>query len=133
MPRSSSRLLLPPKRQRAHLKREEPDHVHRTQAAWCGRDRARADRPRPFSNTGRTLYYRGKSFQSLKGAGASGNYADVETGDLYWISGPKKDGTDRHCLAQQGEPVEIDDDVRVEYWTQIRGLPERKHETIANR
>jgi hypothetical protein len=86
-----------------------------------------------FSKTGRTLYYRDQAFQSLKGAGRSGNYEDIETGELYWISGPKKDGTDRHRYARQGEPVEIDEDVRVEYWTQVRGLPARKHEAIANR
>jgi hypothetical protein len=86
-----------------------------------------------FSKRGRTIYYAGKAFQSLKGAGVGGNYADVETGEVYWISGPKKDGTDRHWLARQGEPVEIDDDVRLEYWTEIRAVPERRHETLANR
>lgn len=86
-----------------------------------------------FSKTGRTLYYGGKTFRSLKGAGRSGNYEDVETGDVYWISAPKKDGTDRHRFARQGEPVEIDEDVRTEYWSEIRGLPERKGEIVANR
>lgn len=86
-----------------------------------------------LSKTGRTLYYGGKIFQSLKGAGVSGNYVDVETGAEYWISGCKKDGTDRHRFARQGDPVEIDDDVRVQYWTEIRGTPHRKHETISNR
>src|SRR5271154_5603441 len=42
-----------------------------------------------FSKTGRTLYYRGLTFQSLKGAGFKSNYYCVETGDDYWISGPK--------------------------------------------
>lgn len=86
-----------------------------------------------FSKTGRTLYYGDKAFQSLKGTGVGGNYADVETGEVYWISGCKKDGTDRHRFARQGEPVELDEDVRVEYWTEVRGMPERKHESIANR
>jgi hypothetical protein len=86
-----------------------------------------------FSRTGRTIYYADKALQSLKGAGTYGNYAEVETGDVYWISGPKKDGRDRHRCARQGEPVEIDEDVRVEYWTDIRGLPERKHDAVANR
>lgn len=86
-----------------------------------------------FSKTGRTLYYGDKAFRSLKGAGLSGNYADVETGEIYWISGPKRDGADRHPFARQGEPVEIDEDVRVEYWTEFRGLPERKRDTVANR
>lgn len=77
-----------------------------------------------FSKTGATLYYGGKSFQSLKG-GYKANYFDVETGEKYWISGPRKDGLDR--LYTSGLPVEVDDDVAQEYWETIRGkpLPER--------
>ena len=47
-----------------------------------------------FSKTGRTLYYRGQTFQSLKGAGFKSNYYCVETGEDYWISGPKRRGGD---------------------------------------
>jgi hypothetical protein len=47
-----------------------------------------------FSQTRRTLYYRGQKFQSLKGAGFKSNYFDVETGEDYWISGPKRNGGD---------------------------------------
>jgi hypothetical protein len=47
-----------------------------------------------FSQTGRTLYYHGQKFQSLKGAGFKSNYYNVETGDDYWISGPKRTGGD---------------------------------------
>ena len=83
------------------------------------------------SKTGRTLYCGGMSFQSLKGAGSKSNYYDVEKGDQWWISGCKRDGTDR--LYDEANPVYIDADVRVEYWTTIRGAPERKHEPIANR
>src|ERR1700760_1365508 len=74
-----------------------------------------------FSKTGRTLYYGGKSFRSLRGAGFKSNYFDVETGDEYWISGPRKDGLDR----LYGGEVAVDADVSVEYWTEIRGQPER--------
>jgi hypothetical protein len=80
-----------------------------------------------FSKTGRTLTYRGKSFQSLKGAAAKANYFDVETGEHYWISGPRKDGADR--LYVSSVPVHIDDDVRDEYWSEIRGQPENKERT----
>jgi hypothetical protein len=80
-----------------------------------------------FSKTGRTLTYRGKSFQSLKGAAAKANYFDVDTGEHYWISGPRKDGADR--LYVSSVPVHIDDDVREEYWTEIRGQPEKKGHT----
>jgi len=41
------------------------------------------------------------------------------------------DGADR--LYNGADPVHIDDDVRVEYWTTIRNAPERADETIANR
>ena len=72
-----------------------------------------------FSKTGRTIYYRGKAFRSLKGSGICANYFDVETGEEYWISGPKRNGEDRHW-AGSGE-VKIDDDVREEYLRDIRG------------
>ena len=76
-----------------------------------------------FSKTGRTLYYGGKSFRSLKGAGFKSNYYDVETNEQYWISGPRKDGKDR--LYGERVPIEIDEDVREEYWRDIRGMPEK--------
>lgn len=82
-----------------------------------------------FSKTGRTLYYAGKTFQSLKGNGFKANYYDLETGDEYWISGCRRDGADR--LYGERVPVEIDEDVREEYWTAIRGLPDRKQERVA--
>jgi hypothetical protein len=85
-----------------------------------------------FSKTRRTLYYDGKSFQSLKGGGVGkSNYYDVESGEEYWISGPRKDGADR--LYGEPTPVDIDDDVREEYWTQIRGRPTRANQPVANR
>jgi len=73
-----------------------------------------------FSRSGTTIYYRGKAFRSLKGYGFKANYADVKTGEYYWISGCKKDGCD--ALYGHGT-VEIDDDVREEYWTKIRSRP----------
>ena len=75
-----------------------------------------------FSKTGRTLYYQDKKFQSLKGRGFKENYYEVESGEHYWISGPKKNGEDR--LYAGGEIVEIDADVREEYWTKIRNQPQ---------
>ena len=85
-----------------------------------------------FSKTGSTVRYRGRTFRSLKGGGGlKSNYYDVETGDQYWISGPRKDGADR--LYGERLPVAIDEDVRAEYWREIRGRPERAHEADANR
>lgn len=74
-----------------------------------------------FSKTGATLFYAGRSFQTLKGRGFKANYFEVETGDYYWISGPKKNGQDS-LYATHVRP-EVDADVQVEYWTRIRGLP----------
>lgn len=82
-----------------------------------------------FSRTGKTLYYQGQRFRSLKGAGFKSNYCHIETGDDYWISGCKRDGSDR--LYGERLPIEIDDDVREEYWTEIRNQPENRNQTRA--
>ena len=74
-----------------------------------------------FSKTGATLCYAGKSFQSLKGSGFKSNYLEVESGEPYWISGPRKDCQD--SLYAPNVAPEIDEDVRNEYWSKIRGLP----------
>lgn len=83
-----------------------------------------------FSKTGSTLYYGGKSFQSLKGSGLKANFFDVDSGDQYWISGPRKDGKD--SLYPTNVAPEIDADVDEEYWSKIRGQPEsaRKRESV---
>jgi hypothetical protein len=74
-----------------------------------------------FSKTCRSLHYGGRTFQSLNGTGFKANYFDVETGDHFWISGPRKDGSDR-LYEGSAKPVEIDADVRDEYWKEIRGV-----------
>lgn len=77
-----------------------------------------------FNRTGRTLTYAGRSFQRTS-AGFKHNYLEVGTGRPFWISGPKKRGGDQ--LYGSGA-VEIDEDVREEYWTVIRGQPSRKQD-----
>jgi hypothetical protein len=42
--------------------------------------------------------------------------------DVYWISGPNKDGSDR--LFGHQPVIQVDEDVRKEYWTAIRNMPE---------
>ena len=74
-----------------------------------------------FSKSGRSLSYGGRTFQSLAGRGSKANYFDVETGDHYWISGPRKDGADG-LYGALTTPDMVDDDVAEEYWAQVRGL-----------
>jgi hypothetical protein len=81
-----------------------------------------------FSRTRKTIYYRGKQFQSLKGSGYKANYFDVDSGEDYWISGCKRDGRDRLCW--DGAAIDIDDDVREEYWVNIRRLSGRKNDRV---
>lgn len=89
-----------------------------------------------FSNSGKTIYYRDMAFLSV-GDGNEGNYFGYDKEayianqnasppeylpyQVYWISGPRKDGRDR---LYERPVVHIDEDVREEYWTKIRGLPE---------
>lgn len=80
-----------------------------------GRAPGRIGRVR-LSKTGRTLYYRDLELESLDGRGYKANYFHRETGDEYWVSGPRKDGQDTLYPGL----VEIDDDVREEYWRDVR-------------
>jgi hypothetical protein len=92
-----------------------------------------------YSRSGSTLYYKDKAFVKAAGQGIWGNYYgyDRKTFDEwvnkpsasgfmpgylgeFWISGPKKDGQDRHPYEGQG-PIEVDEDVAEEYWKEIRG------------
>lgn len=47
-----------------------------------------------LSRSGATVYFNGKALK--RGTGVSGNHFDTATGDEYWVSGVKKDGSDRH-------------------------------------
>ena len=76
-----------------------------------------------FSKTKKSIHYNGKTFKSLKGRGFKANYFDSATGEEYWISGCKMDGTDR--LYNERTPIKIDEDVQKEYWEQIRNMPDK--------
>ena len=82
-----------------------------------------------FSKTGATMYYDGRAF--FRVIGYKYNHIDVESGELFWISGPRRDGADR--LYGEALPVPIDEDVREEYWTEIRRQRWRRAEANANR
>jgi len=49
-----------------------------------------------FSKSGKTVYFDGKAFQRVGSDRTGGNFVDIESGDEYWISGVKKDMSDRH-------------------------------------
>ena len=66
-----------------------------------------------FSKSGKTLYYKGYKFQSLKGAEYKANYFETESGGFFWISGPRKDQNNR--LYGRNRDVVIDEGVRTEY------------------
>lgn len=73
-----------------------------------------------FSKSGLSFHYQGRTFQRLGGRGFKANYFDEETGQHFWISGPRKDGADR-LYPSSSIPVDIDADVHDEYWQEIRG------------
>ena len=73
-----------------------------------------------YSKSGQSLYYQGRRFQTLTGRGFKSNYFELDTGDHYWISGCKKLGGDRLYPGT----IEIDENVREEYWLKIRKKPE---------
>ena len=73
-----------------------------------------------LSKTGRTLRYGDLELVSLGGRGYKANYVDAATGETYWVSGPREDGQDTLYPGV----VEIDGDVREDYWRTIRNHSE---------
>jgi hypothetical protein len=81
----------------------KPDEHHERGDAWIGWV--------TFSKTGQTVYTRGLRLQRTSGLHC-GNHVDLDTGEVYWVSGPKKDGRDR---LYGNAPVEVEPDAREEY------------------
>lgn len=79
-----------------------------------------------FSKSKRSYFYDGREF--LRTAGYKYNCIDIENREEYWISGPRRDGQDR--LYASNIPVDIDEDVREEYWTVIRRKPDLKDRKV---
>lgn len=73
-----------------------------------------------LSKSGQSVHYAGRTFQRLGGQGFKANYFDTESGAYFWISGPRKDGSDR-LNKGSANPIDIDGDVEAEYWADIRG------------
>lgn len=82
-----------------------------------------------FNKTGRTIFYREHVFRRIVGGGFKSNCQEEATGEDYWISGPKRRGGDR--MYGSALPIGVDEDVRTEYWRDIRGQPERIHDGVA--
>jgi len=83
-----------------------------------------------FSKSGRTLYFDGKAFQSLNGNGINGNYFEIESGNEYWISGVKKNQSDRHVYG--GGKIYVEKRILNDYLNIInqQSLKERDYEII---
>lgn len=77
-----------------------------------------------FSKTGKTVYYNGKSY--ARSSGSNSNHFEEETGHRYWITGPKKNGLNRNY---SNRSIEIDENVREQYWAEIRKQPEHRHKS----
>jgi len=78
-----------------------------------------------FSKTGKTIYYRGRTLKPVRHARGRANYIDADTGERFWVSGCKKAGNDTLYPGM----IEIDEDVREEYWLNIRNQPDRVSQT----
>ena len=46
------------------------------------------------SKSGRTIYFNGRALK--QGSVGAGNFFDMTTGEAFWVSGVKRDGSDRH-------------------------------------
>ena len=75
------------------------------------------------SKSGETLHYAGQTFRTLRHSGLKANFEDNVTGLPYWIARARKDGADR-LFKGAGDPPVIDENVREEYWRDIRGMPD---------
>jgi len=82
---------------------------------WIGRVR--------FTKTWRTAYFHGRTLRRTTGtayANMDANFRDVESGEEFWISGPKRDRTDARYSHQH--PV-VEEDVQLEYEAFLGGAP----------
>lgn len=78
-----------------------------------------------FTKTWRTAYFQDRTLARVTGtvrANVDGdaNFYDVHTGDLYWISGPKRSRTDARYSAQQ--PT-VEPEAKTPYEAFLAGSP----------
>jgi hypothetical protein len=88
--------------------------------AWIGRGF--------YNRTRKTVYFNGQVF--CRSQGISSNHVNLETRDEYWISGVKKNGTDRHWAG--GGTIKIDESVIDDYLTlrDLTSLRKGKYEIV---
>jgi hypothetical protein len=66
--------------------------------AWIGRVRV--------SKSRRTIYFNGRALkQGVRGP--AGNYYDLKTGEIFWVSGVKRNGPDRHWAGSGKVSIEV--------------------------
>ena len=73
-----------------------------------------------LSKTGKTIFYKNYEFAKIRGYKT--NHLEVNSNYEYWISNPKKLGNDTLYPGI----VYIDEDVREEYWVNIRKQPQSR-------
>ncbi|WP_420387095.1 hypothetical protein [Roseivirga sp.] len=66
-----------------------------------------------YSKSGKTIYFNGLALKKLKSPQQDGNYYDLITKEIYWVSGVKLDGNDRHWLGSG--KVKIDQRIIKDY------------------
>ncbi|MGN8049119.1 hypothetical protein ACTJKO_05475 [Curtobacterium sp. 22159] len=81
-----------------------------------------------FSKSWSTVSFHGRTLRRVTGtayANHDANFVDVDSGEGYWISGPKRDQTDTRY--RHGRPT-IEEDARAAYEAFLRGgaLPGRE-------
>jgi hypothetical protein len=71
-----------------------------------------------FSKSWRSAGFHGLRLR--RESGFESNFVDLESGEKWWVSGPKRDRSDARYSAQQPS---VDDDVRDEYEAFLAGAP----------
>ncbi|MBM7781775.1 hypothetical protein [Arthrobacter tumbae] len=82
-----------------------------------------------FSKSWRTAYFHGRTLHRVTGtarANFDSNFYDIESGEEYWVSGPKRDRADGRYSSQQ--PL-VEEGAREAYEAFLNGapLPGREH------
>lgn len=76
-----------------------------------------------LSKTGKTIYYDDKAFIG----NGHGGCTDIETGELYWVTGVKKNGQNRHICGAGA--IQIDENAIKEYES-ITGINVRQNQNF---